>query len=83
MVLIIMLWLGYMPSTIGKGERSDAATAYLYPAASRPNLDILVNTQVTRLLSAGEGKPDFRVVEMAQTSDGTIRCIFMGCACLT
>ena len=65
---------GYMPSTVGGGERSDAGTAYLYPAAGRPNLDILAGMQVTRLLPVpsrdGKISTDFRIVEIARSKEG-------------
>lgn len=65
------LGTGYMQSSIGSGERSDAASAYLYPASTRPNVDILVNTQVTKLIPLpGSELPDLRLVELAQTREG-------------
>lgn len=59
-----------MQSTIGGGQRSDAASAYLHPVDGRTNLDILINTQVTRVIKTGtSGKlPVFNQVEMAQSS---------------
>lgn len=63
-------------SSVGGGERSDAATAYLYPAAARPNVDVLAKTQVTRLLPvhppSGDACPEFRVVEIAHGPDSTL-----------
>ena len=62
----------YMQSSIGEGKRSHAASAYLDPIANRTNLDILINTQVTRLFNvASSGStPDLRTVEYAQSRDG-------------
>ena len=62
----------YMQSSIGEGKRSHAASAYLDPIANRTNLDILINTQVTRLINvASSGStPDLRTVEYAQSRDG-------------
>ncbi|KAI0333807.1 FAD/NAD(P)-binding domain-containing protein [Cubamyces sp. BRFM 1775] len=53
----------------GNGIRNDAATAYLAPALSRPNLDVLVETQVTKVIQTGTNgsKPMFRGVEFAQS----------------
>ena len=61
-----------MQSSIGGGQRSDSATAYLHPVENRTNLDILINTQVTRLISYPtiNPVPAFRKVEMAQSSKG-------------
>lgn len=68
-----------MQSTVGRGERSDAATVYLYPAVTRRNLHILIDTQVTKLLPANQPSetelPEFRVVEMAPSQDSKITFI--------
>ncbi|EKM52971.1 uncharacterized protein PHACADRAFT_99375 [Phanerochaete carnosa HHB-10118-sp] len=70
------LGTSYMQSSIGEGERSDAASAYLYSAAIRPNVDILTNTYVTKLVPAPGSQPsDFRTVELAQTRDGPKRIV--------
>ena len=61
--------LGWLHSTIGKSVRSSASTAYLLPNSARENLDILVNTYVTKLLPTARsscGTPSFRTVEFAQ-----------------
>ncbi|KAJ7822434.1 aryl-alcohol-oxidase from pleurotus Eryingii [Mycena leptocephala] len=45
------LGVGWLQETIGGGERSSAATAYLSPRfQQRPNLHILLNSRVLRLL---------------------------------
>ncbi len=60
-----------MQSTVGEGKRSHAAVAYLDPVTNRTNLDVLINTQVTRLINvATSGTPDLRTVEYAQSRDG-------------
>ncbi len=41
---------GYYQATTGKGRRCSTATGYLRPAEKRPNLKVLVNTLVTRVL---------------------------------
>ncbi|KAI0077524.1 aryl-alcohol-oxidase from pleurotus Eryingii [Panus rudis PR-1116 ss-1] len=67
--------VGFMQSTIGGGERSSAATAYLEPVETRSNLDILINTRVTKLVKTGTSKsgPIFKAVEIGQpgSSDRT------------
>ncbi|KAJ7143681.1 aryl-alcohol-oxidase from pleurotus Eryingii [Mycena epipterygia] len=62
------LGIGWLQSNAGGGQRSSSATAYLHPALVRPNLDVLINAQVTRLLDTCEitgALPDLRVVEFA------------------
>ncbi|KAF8883634.1 aryl-alcohol oxidase-like protein [Gymnopilus junonius] len=67
----IPLGLGYLQSTIGNGTRSSAATAYLNPSVvARPNLEVVLNTHVTRVLQAtntGNSK-SFRRVELKSGS---------------
>jgi 4-pyridoxate dehydrogenase len=41
---------GRLQMTIGKGRRSSSATAYLRPILTRPNLTVMTETLVTRLL---------------------------------
>ncbi|KZT63569.1 GMC oxidoreductase [Daedalea quercina L-15889] len=65
------LGLGWSQGAITTfGRRSSSATGYLEPVLDRPNLDVLIETQVTRLISYGEdsGVPSFTGVEMAQNS---------------
>ncbi|KAF8883635.1 pyranose dehydrogenase [Gymnopilus junonius] len=65
------LGLGWLQSTIGNGERSSAATAYLTPSVvARPNLEIVLNTRVTRVLEvASEGQiKAFRQVQLSTGS---------------
>ncbi|KAL0959308.1 hypothetical protein HGRIS_014572 [Hohenbuehelia grisea] len=60
------LGVGWMHSTVGNALRSSSATAYLQPAlATRHNIDLLMNTQVTKLFQTGRsgGLPVFRGVE--------------------
>jgi choline dehydrogenase len=64
-----------MQSTIGNGERSSASTAYLTPKVrERPNLTILVNTYITRVLPVRTTGhvPDIRTVEVAPRTGGTV-----------
>lgn len=64
----LKIHLGFMQSSIGGGQRSHSAVAYLEPVLNRTNLDVLINTQFTRLIqSGGVGKtPEFKIAEIAQ-----------------
>ncbi|KAG6827853.1 hypothetical protein H0H92_010243 [Tricholoma furcatifolium] len=66
--------IGWTQSTIDLGVRSSSATSYLAPQfASRPNLDVLTNSRVTRLLQTGtddDGLPLFTGVEFADDLSG-------------
>lgn len=68
----VIVLLGCNQYAIGEGRRTSASTAYLRPALSRPNLDILVNTQVTKVLQTGtrEDVPVFKGVQFAQSAAG-------------
>jgi choline dehydrogenase-like flavoprotein len=68
----------WLQATIGKGERDSAATAYLDPLLDAPGknrrrLDVLLNTQVTRLIQSGEesGYPAFRIAEISTPLSNT------------
>lgn len=54
------------------GKRSSVATAYIQPATSRTNIDVLIQTQVTRLIQTGSTTkgPCFNKVEMATGPSG-------------
>ncbi|KAJ7497656.1 hypothetical protein FB451DRAFT_1212279 [Mycena latifolia] len=59
------LGIGWTQATIRGGERSSSATAYLAPHfLRRPNLHVLINAQVTRVLKTGTLA--FRGVEFAK-----------------
>ncbi|RDX53362.1 alcohol oxidase [Lentinus brumalis] len=64
--------IGWTQSTIHDGRRVTSATSYLAEAFNRSNLDIIVNTRVTKVLPVGyeSGKPVMRGVEIAQTAGG-------------
>ncbi|KAJ7173915.1 aryl-alcohol oxidase-like protein [Mycena crocata] len=65
------LGFGWLHTSVGNGARSSSASAYLTPALNtRANLDLLVNTQVTRLISTS-GKTTFRGVLMSQSASAT------------
>ncbi|KAF9002463.1 pyranose dehydrogenase [Cyathus striatus] len=71
------LGLGWLQSTIGNGTRSSAATSYLGPRfIHRPNLDVVLNTVVSRVLrSSHRNKDDFRTIEFKSGEDQTLRTI--------
>ncbi|EJD00214.1 alcohol oxidase [Fomitiporia mediterranea MF3/22] len=66
--------ISWKQNTIAHGERVSAAKAYIAPALSRPNLDVLVNTHVTRVLQIGteSGAPVFKGVQFSQSSEGVV-----------
>ncbi|KAJ3518242.1 hypothetical protein NMY22_g13779 [Coprinellus aureogranulatus] len=70
--------IGYKQSTIGNGERSSSATAYLPPdVRERPNLSILLNTYITLVLPVGisPSRPDIRTIEIAPRNGGERRAL--------
>jgi choline dehydrogenase-like flavoprotein len=66
------LFKGWNQWTIKNGARVTAASAFVDPALSRSNFDVLINTQVTKVLKTGveNGMPVFGAVELAQSSQG-------------
>ncbi|KAI0295097.1 hypothetical protein B0F90DRAFT_1811527 [Multifurca ochricompacta] len=68
------LGIGWTLYSIGNGQRSSASGSYLTPVLSRPNLDILLNTQVTKVIQTGtrDGHPIFRGVQFAQSASGPL-----------
>ncbi|KAF5371725.1 hypothetical protein D9758_003500 [Tetrapyrgos nigripes] len=74
------LGISWMQSTILNGERSSAATAYLAPntVQQRPNLHILVNATVTRILptnASNEEQLAFDGVEFTQDDGETLQTV--------
>ncbi|KAH9054134.1 aryl-alcohol-oxidase from pleurotus Eryingii [Lactarius vividus] len=66
--------IGWSQFSVANGTRVSAGTAYLEPAlASLSNIDLLVNTQVTKIFQTGtQGKcPIFRGVQFAASASGT------------
>jgi len=63
---------GWSFASIEHGSRSSAATAYLKPAMVRPNLDVVINAQATKLVKTGHSKgvPSFRAVEVVEHEGG-------------
>ncbi|KAF9002555.1 pyranose dehydrogenase [Cyathus striatus] len=69
------LGVAWAQATIGNGTRSTSATSYLAPNyINRPNLYVVINTKVTRVLptGTGKGKPDIRTVEISSGSSKPI-----------
>ncbi|KAJ7195565.1 GMC oxidoreductase-domain-containing protein [Mycena rebaudengoi] len=63
------LGIGWLQSTIKDGSRSSSATSYLAPQfINRPNLHVLLNARVTRVLKTGTDA--FRSVEFVQDLKG-------------
>ncbi|TFK32044.1 aryl-alcohol oxidase-like protein [Crucibulum laeve] len=63
--------VGFMQSTVGNGARSHSANAYLEPVLTRPNLDLLIDTHVTKLIQTsakGETPIKFGTVEVAASA---------------
>ncbi|KAJ7173927.1 aryl-alcohol oxidase-like protein [Mycena crocata] len=62
------LGFGWLETSVGGGSRSTSSSAYLRPALnSRKNLDLLLHTQVTRLVSTSSSLT-FKGVQVSQTS---------------
>ncbi|KAI0687617.1 aryl-alcohol oxidase-like protein [Cytidiella melzeri] len=68
------LGISWAQYTIANGERQSAALGYLDPILSRSNLDILVNTQVTKLIQTGTSGslPVFRGVQFSQSASSQV-----------
>ncbi|KAF6755656.1 hypothetical protein DFP72DRAFT_1119686 [Ephemerocybe angulata] len=64
-------------STIGNGERYSSAKGYLTPTAQpKPNLSIVLNTYITRVLPVKPGrKLDIRTIEIAPRYGGARRTL--------
>ena len=48
-----LLGIGFVQSSVGGGVRSSSSTSYLANANSRPNLTVLINATVVKLLQSG------------------------------
>ncbi|KAF2096008.1 aryl-alcohol oxidase-like protein, partial [Rhizodiscina lignyota] len=68
------LGFSWLVSTVAGGERS-YTTRYLDTMENGKNLDILINTRVTRILPVpgSLGAPDMRTVEIASSREGSPR----------
>ncbi|KAJ7832208.1 aryl-alcohol oxidase [Mycena leptocephala] len=71
------LGVGWLQETIGGGERSSAATSYLSPEVQeRPNLHILLNAQVFKLLANKTNhQVTFNGVEFSHNQSPTISTV--------
>ncbi|KZV68609.1 GMC oxidoreductase [Peniophora sp. CONT] len=60
------LGISWVQSTIFEGARFSSASAFIAPALQRPNLEVVVNTQATKLVptKAASKTPDIRTVEL-------------------
>jgi choline dehydrogenase len=71
-----LLGIGFLQSSAGQGSRSSSSTSYLAQANSRPNLTVLINTTVLKLLQSqstqatSNAVPSFRKVQIG-ASPGT------------
>jgi len=59
--------VAYMDATIHKGQRCSASVAYLHPALSRPNLETITNTLVTRIIFENKKAVGLEIVENGVT----------------
>ncbi|KAF8894423.1 pyranose dehydrogenase [Infundibulicybe gibba] len=70
------LGLGWLQATINDGNRSSSATSYLGSQfINRPNLHVLLHSQVTRLLPSAnskKGRLSFSTVEVSPTNGDSI-----------
>ena len=71
-----LLGIGWIQSSIKNGVRVSSSTSYLTAANGRPNLTILINSMVTKLLPTCDvgGLKAFRTVQFtdSRTSSGEI-----------
>jgi choline dehydrogenase len=64
-----LLGIGFVQSSIGGGVRSSSSTSYLADANSRPNLTVLINATVVKLLQSGTkgGLKSFQSVQFSSS----------------
>ncbi|KAI0730887.1 alcohol oxidase [Earliella scabrosa] len=69
-----MIGFSWTPFAIQDGARSSSARNYIEPALSRDNLDVVVNTQVTKVVktSTQRGVPVVRGVQFASGPKGKV-----------
>ena len=62
-----LLGIGFVQSSIGGGVRSSSSTSYLANANSRPNLTVLINATVMKVLQSGtkDALKSFRSVQFS------------------
>ncbi|PPQ91199.1 hypothetical protein CVT25_001215 [Psilocybe cyanescens] len=70
-----LLGIGFMQSSAGGGTRSSSSTTYLARANKRPNLTVLINAVVTKVIQTGStssGLKSFRSVQFTGSSGTTV-----------
>lgn len=69
-----VLGIGWVQSSARDGVRSSSSTSYLRKALSRPNLHVLINATVMKLLPTGirSDKISFGGVQFASSADGEV-----------
>ncbi|KAH9886297.1 aryl-alcohol-oxidase from pleurotus Eryingii [Cubamyces lactineus] len=62
--------VGWLQGTLGGGARVSSSVAYVQPIIDSDNLDVLIDTTVTKLIKTDtqNGQPVFRGVQFAQSS---------------
>ncbi|KAK7448073.1 hypothetical protein VKT23_013829 [Stygiomarasmius scandens] len=68
------LGIGWQVSTISNGTRSSSARSYFEPFMNRTNLDVLLNTRVTRIIPDSDSCSDslsIHMVEIASSPEDT------------
>lgn len=72
------LGFGYSQSTISNGTRDSTATAYIHPSLSKySNLDVLINSHVTKVLQTGIADciPVFQGVQLARNASSRLYAV--------
>ncbi|KAF5327464.1 hypothetical protein D9619_004054 [Psilocybe cf. subviscida] len=64
-----MLGIGFVQTNAGNGTRSSSSTSYLAQANSRPNLTVLINATVTKLLSTAANDKKLKAFRSVQFSN--------------
>ncbi|KAF8646491.1 hypothetical protein AX16_007182 [Volvariella volvacea WC 439] len=70
--------MGWTQTTTGGGRRVSSSVAYLHPNLHRPNLHVLVNAQVTKLLRTGtrNGRPVFGKVQFQRNRSANVNTVY-------
>ncbi|KAF7344405.1 Aryl-alcohol-oxidase from pleurotus Eryingii [Mycena sanguinolenta] len=71
LLIHLLCWRGWTQTTIKNGKRSNSYTSYLAPEfIARPNLHVLLNSQVTRIIQTSQSPKKFMTVEFAENREG-------------
>jgi choline dehydrogenase len=76
--------IGYAPRTIYKGRRQSAAEAFLKPAARRPNLTVITDAVVDRVIFEGRRAVGVSVLRGGKSE--TVRCrgeVILACGAMS